>query len=904
MGEFLPRRIRLVGGRLLFAALLTLSFPGCSTEATLDAKKVWSKVDFINTRDFSVGGDGTLEIQGYGFIPGPVKVSIDGNDCPLLGLQTSTKITCATPAIPGVALRTLKVKIGNTEHTYPQKLRFHLVLGQETLRDRRKLGMRTGFLNPYAMSAGGGKLAVADSGNHRVLLWNSIPTDTLTPPDLVLGQTGMDSADQQTPTGLTSASTMTNPLGVFTDGTRVIVADSNNHRVLVWTNFPTRNGQPADLVLGQPDFASRIANNGGVSASSLSGPRGVSFDGTRIAVADFNNNRVLVWNSMPASPGAPASFVLGQGSFATVTANTGPNTAPCGGALGRNLCSMSQPWGIELTPSRLYVADSANHRVLVWSAAPTTTLEPATFVIGQPNVSSGTANNGLVGCDGSAGRNSCSLSLPTAVRETGGLLTIADRGNHRVLQYGPIPSANTPAATVVLGQSSFTNATDAYPSATAATLRSPSDVASGGGRLLVTDNANSRISGWSGAPTTGANADLFLGQFYPDHININYHRLVSSRLDLNDAHGVVMRGGRLFVMDRSNNRLLIWNSIPTRNNQRPDVVLGQPNLLTNKINNGTSSLACGGVAGVNACSLHSSIGIASDGTRLIVSDRHNNRVLIWNTIPTVSYTPADLVLGQPDFFSFTANNGPNTAPCGGTLGRNACSLNSPLGVDTDGTRLVVADQSNARVLIWSTFPTTNQQPADLVLGQTAFNGGTANGGPATAPCGGVAGLNQCSLSNPYHAAFLDNKLLIADASNSRILIYNSIPTTSTTPADVVLGQPAFNVNTTNNGGVSDRSLASGVMGLEFISGRLYAADRANNRLLFWNGIPSVSHTPAAGVLGQPDFLSSQRGMDFYSTISTVDEPLYVSGENGVIAVSEHRGNRVVLRPLDPGAADY
>ena len=32
------------------------------------------------------------------------------------------------------------------------------------------------------------------------------------------------------------------PRGVWTDGTRVVVADSGNHRVLIWHTFPDRDG--------------------------------------------------------------------------------------------------------------------------------------------------------------------------------------------------------------------------------------------------------------------------------------------------------------------------------------------------------------------------------------------------------------------------------------------------------------------------------------------------------------------------------------------------------------------------------------------------------------------------------------------------------------------------------------
>ena len=51
---------------------------------------------------------------------------------------------------------------------------------------------------------------------------------------------------------------------------RVIVADTNNDRVLIWNSFPTRNGQPADVVL---------KNNG------LIWPWGLWTDGARLVVS-------------------------------------------------------------------------------------------------------------------------------------------------------------------------------------------------------------------------------------------------------------------------------------------------------------------------------------------------------------------------------------------------------------------------------------------------------------------------------------------------------------------------------------------------------------------------------------------------------------------------------------------
>src|SRR5205085_1924058 len=94
-----------------------------------------------------------------------------------------------------------------------------------------------------------------------------------------------------------------------------------------------------------------------------------------------------------------------------------------------------------------------------------------------------------------------------------------------------------------------------------------------------------------------------------------------------------------------------------------------------------------------------------------------------------------------------------------------------------GTKLVVADSANNRVLIWNTLPTSNVAP-DVVVGQTSLT--TSN-----------AGLSQSGLTRPIHAAIANNKLFVVDADNNRVLIWNTVPTTNNTPADVVLGQPDF-----------------------------------------------------------------------------------------------------------------
>lgn len=106
-------------------------------------------------------------------------------------------------------------------------------------------------------------------------------------------------------------------------------------------------------------------------------------------------------------------------------------------------------------------------------------------------------------------------------------------------------------------------------------------------------------------------------------------------------------------------------------------------------------------------------GIASDGERLVLADRNNNRVLVWTTPPTGD-TPADLVLGQPDL----TRNAPGTG-----LGQ----MSWPTAVSAAGGRLAVADTENHRLLLWDRFPTRSGQPADRAIAYAALSRASGGG---------------------------------------------------------------------------------------------------------------------------------------------------------------------------------
>ncbi|MCX6597228.1 MAG: hypothetical protein NTV70_12775 [Acidobacteria bacterium] len=297
-------------------------------------------------------------------------------------------------------------------------------------------------------------------------------------------------------------------------------------------------------------------------------------------------------------------------------------------------------------------------------------------------------------------------------------------------------------------------------------MRNATAVASDGTVLAVADTDFNRILIWNRIPTTnGQPADVVLGQN-----NFTTIRQISiDNKSLRGPQGIWIQNGRLFVADTMNHRVLIWNRIPTANDAPADVVLGQPNF-------GVAPQPDLTKASLNAQAntMLNPFSVSSDGVRLLVSDLGHQRVLIWNSLPTSNQQAADLVLGQPDFASATSNNSTKLCDSDGKNDKNeptypvrcAATIEYPRGVLSDGRRLFVVDGGNDRVLIWKTFPTRNGQPADVVLGQVSA---TLNNTSDSAFPDKVAGADV--LRGPSGLAFDGNNLYVSDTFNRRVLVF-------------------------------------------------------------------------------------------------------------------------------------
>lgn len=282
---------------------------------------------------------------------------------------------------------------------------------------------------PTGIAAWRGGLAVADPWNHRVLIWRDTPADCNQPADIVLGQADFVQALSNRGLQRPTAETLNWPYGIAEVDGKLAVADTGNRRVLVW-NDPHTTGQPADLVLGQTSFGIRDENAGcDVGPRGMRWPHGIARWGRRFAVSDAGNNRVMIWSGLPQTNAAPCECVLGQTRFSAcdhngayyypssatmnmpyaiavhrsealgerlIVADTANSrligfaeTADTAGAHAEYLCgqpdfaskgdnrwgfpvrdSMCWPYGLSILGDILAIADSGNNRVLLWDIAP------------------------------------------------------------------------------------------------------------------------------------------------------------------------------------------------------------------------------------------------------------------------------------------------------------------------------------------------------------------------------------------------------------------------------------------------------------------------------------------------------------------------------------------------------
>lgn len=690
---------------------------------------------------------------------------------------------------------------------------------------------------------------------------------------------------------------------------RLFVADTEAYRVVVYdlNTDNTFHHYYADHVLGQPDM---IANYAVTTQNGMKQPYGLAYDavGSRLFVTDSNNNRILVFDVTSIDNGENAVNVLGQPDFTS-------------GSLASTQNGLQAPQGLQYdaTSSRLFIADSGNKRVVIYSVGSITNGMNASNVLGQPNFTSSAS---------AATQNGMNTPYGIVYDSAGSRLFVADTQNCRVTSYSLGTLTDGMNATNVLGQpnfvrntqggtyqngmtrpyrlaydsvgsrlfvvdaninhvtvfnvSSITNGQNAsnvlgqpnYASGGTATtqngMNSPYDVAydATNCRLYVSDFGNNRILTFSASSISdGMNAFDVLGQV-TDHANPitpiftkggtldSPHSLGIGNYSVND---IVLDPVRhhLFLVDNNNSRIQVFD-LDANNaflDKIPDHVLGQSSFLTR-----ATATSQAGFSGV--------FGLAYDPARnyLFASEYSNNRVLVFNVSTVTNGMNAINVLGQPNFASSTSATTQN-------------GMKSPYGLAFDSTRnyLFVSENTNRRVSIFDVSTITDGMNAINVLGQPNFTSS-------------ITATTQNGMNSPYGLAYdsTHNYLFVAESTNRRVTIFNVSTITNGMNAINVLGQPNFTSSasaTTQNGMI----IAYGVS-YDSTQSRLFVAQ--SGRVTIFNLSSIVDGMNAANVLGQPNFTRStssvsQNGFGGASGVT------YIGSLNRLF-VSETANNRYTI----------
>jgi hypothetical protein len=396
---------------------------------------------------------------------------------------------------------------------------------------------------------------------------------------------------------------------------------------------------------------------------------------------------------------------------------------------------------VSFAPSRLHKARlraGDNH-----VARPLLATKGARAVLGGEALPNGLAQSIVPGPTTLFGPRGACLASPR------GPLFVSDTGHHRLMVWRTPPSGDQTPADFVIGQLDFSReGRNAKGEVGPATLNMPTGIAASDGVLAVADAWNHRILIWHGYPeTSNQPADVVLGQ--ADFTGGLANRGADApRADtLNWCYGVAIANGKLIVCDTGNRRVLVWSSIPAANGAAADLVLGQRDFFARDDNAGQAGGALG---------MRWPHGIAVTSDMLLVSDAGNNRVMVWRTFPTLRGQPCDFVLGQADFMGLDHNRA--------SYYPTSSAMNMPYGLTVQGEMLVVTDTANSRLLGFELDGLAMDSPALALAGQSMFSDKGDNRWRAA---------SRDSLCWPYSASACGDLLVVADAGNNRILLWDA-----------------------------------------------------------------------------------------------------------------------------------
>ena len=554
------------------------------------------------------------------------------------------------------------------------------------------------FNHPSGIASDGVRFLVCDRFNNRILIWNNLPLNWDTPPDLVLGQVGFETNLQgNSKAGLNFPGNVS-----LAPNGKIAVADTENDRILLWNQLPATNGQPADISLHLPDFTPPGAS------LPYSWPWGVWTDGARLIASATQGKALLFWNNWPQSDNQAPDFTITHPSFGTL----------------RNISTDGESF-LAVGEHNSAIPDLTNTAITYfWNSFPTATNQPYDWYLPEWVKGVKTADGKFI---------------------AGGIVDVKI--------WNALPQSAAAPADLLLSNNWYNNGDG-------------NDIVVAGGRLFVNNYNGNNVQVYDEIPDLpGQQPDWALGSPAVDYNTLNDLHYMQNPVLCSD-------GQHLIATSDFDRTLWIWNTVEPLAGQAPDVA----------INLKTSNLFVRGNAVFNQ--------------KLILAGQKN--VAIWNGVPAglagpdkiftnhigtaqfdylnaVAYDSAFFYLGERSGKIWLWDHLPDNA-----------SDNPDLQIDlpyeplsslhSDGEYLTATIQNGQPYIF--IFKVAELQNGNLTPWKIITRDPPMPGQPPSLP------LNLCA-----GAIAFDGSLAIANTNNHNVLLWENIENAGDPASAIVLGQP-------------------------------------------------------------------------------------------------------------------
>ncbi len=520
------------------------------------------------------------------------------------------------------------------------------------------------------------------------------------------------------------------------------------------------------------------------------------------------------------------------------------------------------------THDRLFVAAPTMNTVLVFDMSTRQNDPPLAYTLGTVSTTSG--------------RTQSLMKWPrgVAVDPDNNRLYVADSGNGRILIFELNNIANGMNASYVLGAADFTSAGSFDTNASGATFAVPTSA-------VAYDSVHDRLF----AKTTGATISVFnmSGALSNNMSPVNTlgngtNATTQNQLALSSAGTLEYDpvNDRLFYQESGNlGRVMVFDTASISDGENAVNVLGPSNFttLSTSIHNQWFVDARFGSMVFNPTNNY-----------LFITETQFQYVKIFDTTPAtfvngmnavdnIGHTADGTANGTP-VYTYTAGTRPNDASA--TATNFGVDSQADAEVDTVNHRLFVADPAHNRVLVFNLNSNNNliDHTADYVFGQSSFTG--LSGATTSA---GMSGPSRLA----YDSA--NNRLFVSDASNNRVLVFNTAEITSGEAAVSILGQSVFTTSTAAH----TQAGLSAPRGLAYDPGTqyLYVTSTGSDRITVYDVASITDGEAAINVLGRASFDGGSGGA---TTSTRVSDPtgVAIDTENDRLFVADTTNNRVLI----------